>query len=289
MMCVTIFYLLGRIILLSFFVGLVCNLQACAFPGADDRIAQARQLAYEANWQELDLPSRPFALRSYINQQPTINGELTIYIEGDGVAWVDGQYPSRNPTPIEPIALKLALKQPIGASAYLARPCQFIGLENRELCNSSAWTSARFSGDAIDSTNQAINLLKMQTRAQKLVLVGYSGGAAIALLTAAGRQDVSLIISVAGNVDPFSWVATHQLDILVSSLDTKDSISKLSGIRQIYFVGGNDRVIPRDIAKAFADKFEKNTRPIVMEIVGNGHSCCWVRQWPELWKLATEN
>jgi len=39
-------------------------------------------------------------------------------------AWLAVPRPSQDPTPVDPLALRLALVQPTGNAAYLARPCQ---------------------------------------------------------------------------------------------------------------------------------------------------------------------
>ena len=50
-------------------------------------------------------------------------------------------------------------------------------------------------------SKQAIDTLKQQFQSEEIVLVGYSGGGAIAALVAARRADVADLISVAGNLD----------------------------------------------------------------------------------------
>jgi dienelactone hydrolase len=268
------------------FFSFLCILQGCSSfsPSVDERISQARFWAQKAGWLELNLNSEPFQLRAYVNQESPINKELTIYIEGDGFAWVNGQYPSVDPTPQYPMALAMALRQPIGAVAYLARPCQFIGIENRQQCNTSVWTSARFSDEVVRSSNQAIDSLKLRFGAQKINLVGYSGGAAIALLVAARRDDVQMLISIAGNVNPHAWASELGLERLDGSLDTRRYISGLLKVKQVYFIGGQDRVISPASTYAFADSFPSHFSPKVIEIRANGHVCCWVEQWPNLWK-----
>ena len=268
------------------FFSSLCILQACSSysSSVDERISQARSWSQKAGWLELNLNTEPFQLRAYVNQESPINKELTIYIEGDGLAWVNGQYPSADPTPQHAMALALALRQPIGAVAYLARPCQFIGIENRQLCKTSVWTSARFSEEVVRSNNQAIDSLKLRFNAQKINLVGYSGGAAIALLIAARRDDVQMLISIAGNVNPHAWASELGLESLDGSLDTRRDISGLLKIKQVYFIGGQDRVVSPASTYAFANSFPTNFSPIVIEIRANGHVCCWDEQWSNLWK-----
>jgi len=255
-------------------------LNACSTIDEENRSQIARQLVAKHHWHELALSTTSFPLRAYISPNNLSDTTLTIYIEGDGVAWIRGEYPSNDPTPRDPIGLKLALAQPSGATAYLARPCQFI---ESTLCNPKVWTSERFSEVVVQSTNQAISLLKSRTQAQKIILVGYSGGAAIALLVAAQRHDVKLIVSVAGNVNPHLWTNNSGMQPLVGSLDPQNFVNRLEGIPQVYLVGGQDRVIPPELAYRLMEQFPQNARPRVIEVKENGHVCCWVEQWPLLW------
>lgn len=60
-----------------------------------------------------------FTLLTYL---PPISGAvntLTIHIEGDGLAWINSSTPSSDPTPTNPLALRLALLD-TAPSVYLA-------------------------------------------------------------------------------------------------------------------------------------------------------------------------
>lgn len=263
-------------------------LAACQTPLEKGDGLSARQIALNKGWQEFNLTSSPYPLRAYLNHVNPSDGVLTIYIEGDGAAWVNHEYPSEDPTPKEPIALSLALAQPIGAVAYLARPCQFIGLDNKSLCSAAIWTSARYSEGVVQSSNQAIDLLKAKTKANKIALVGYSGGAAVALLVASRRGDIESIIAVAGNVNPHAWVKSLGMQALRGSLDPQGVIPKISHIRQFYFLGLKDQVLAPELSYDFIAQFPQDGRPQIVEVSESGHVCCWVQQWPALWRSTNE-
>jgi len=74
---------------------------------------------------------------------------LTIYIEGDGLSWIDASTPSNEPTPMDPLALKLALRDD-APSAYLARPCQYVAEDRKKSCAQKYWTYSRFSEEVIE-------------------------------------------------------------------------------------------------------------------------------------------
>ncbi len=50
---------------------------------------------------------------------------MVVYIEGDGRAYVNRRTPSNDPTPGNPMALRLALADPSLRVLYLGRPCQY--------------------------------------------------------------------------------------------------------------------------------------------------------------------
>ena len=108
---------------------LLSTLSACIqLKNPSERITSAALLAEQHNWQAQSLYTTHFDLMSF---QPTkvdgSNQQLTIYIEGDGLAWLTKHSISTDPTPINSVGLKLALQHPTDNTAYLARPCQYKG------------------------------------------------------------------------------------------------------------------------------------------------------------------
>lgn len=260
-------------------------LLGCAQTGPERRIAHADTVK-AAGWQNQTLRTSTFDLQAFSNNRAVQDGVLTVYIEGDGYAWVDGQFASDDPTPVQAIGLQLAMAQPSGAVAYLGRPCQYLGAGTDNRCNKKVWTDARFSAAAVKATNDALDQLKTQQGARQLQLVGYSGGAAIALLAAAERNDVKRIITVAGNLDPHGWAKDMRLQPLTGSLDTTAVIGRIEQIPQVDFVGGKDRVVPPRITEAFMQRYPARKRPRVITVPDNGHVCCWADQWMLLWPQA---
>lgn len=267
------------ICLLSLLVG-------CAKTSVKTRHSTAGQLAISANWVKLEIPTQKFVLSSYVPKKPQADDTLTIYIEGDGLAWIKRNKPSSDPSPINPIALKLALKHaPYGNAAYLARPCQYTSSTNYGPCRRSYWTNKRFSEEVVSSSNQAIEKLKHHFQAKKIVLVGYSGGGAIATLIAARRADVVELVTVAGNLDHKLWTHRHNISPLSGSLNPKDYAQNLKGVRQIHFVGMKDKIIPHHISSSFISG-SRGTSEIRQEKIANAdHQCCWVSNWEKIYLL----
>lgn len=188
---------------------------------------------------------------------------LTIYIEGDGHAWATRSQPSLDPTPRALTVAELATKSHPGI--YVARPCQFVMSHG---CNKSIWTDARFSHSAVESVNTTITKLKDRYKASELELIGYSGGAAVAVLIASERDDVTQLQTVAGNVDPAAWVTLNGLSALTGSMNTLSRPEKLSAIPQRHYVGTNDKVIPKSLIDGFVGKISARCAEVV-EVAGD--------------------
>lgn len=255
----------------------VMLLAGCSGLSVHERIATADQLATSAGWIKQRVQTSEFVLQSYHSAfQPS--QRLTVYIEGDGLAWISRTRPSLNPTPVDPLALKLAIKDR-GNVVYLARPCQYIESSG---CITSLWTSARFSPQVVSAMNRAITQLKAQSRSSELVLVGYSGGGNIAALIAARRNDVARLVTVAGNLDHRRWTRLMKVSPLTQSLDAADYWQQLVSVPQLHLVGDKDQSVPPAIARAYQAKFPQDHQPQVRVIPGFDHHCCWLERWPQL-------
>lgn len=258
-------------------VAALMALAACAgIPEHSVRQQTADTLVRQAGWHAVPLETRPFRLAAWAGP---MGGELlTVYIEGDGLAWITSRTPSDDPTPLDPVGLRLAVAQPRGAVAYLARPCQYGGI-NDERCEQAYWTGDRFAEPVIAASNQAIDQLKSRAGASRVLLVGYSGGGAVATLLAQRRHDVAGLITVAGNVDPVGWTRLHRVTPLAGSLDPMAQRDRLAKVPQWHFVGGRDSNMPAALAQGFAQGL---AAAHVVIVDGFEHQCCWARDWARL-------
>lgn len=248
---------------------------------AQDSVTLAEQFGWSFHTITADLYTLSFATPTTHQKDP----RLTVYIEGDGLAWITSTVPSDNPTPINPVALKLALKHSKGNAAYLARPCQYTGI-TAKACNSQVWTIGRFSEAVIHSMDIALSKIKEKYHAERITLVGYSGGGAVAALIAARRDDIEKLITIASPLDHEGWTSEKRISPLKQSLNPADFWYKLQHIRQIHFVGSNDKIVGEQILNSYANRFPLNFRPEIRLIKGFGHSCCWEEQWPYILKEA---
>ncbi len=267
---------------------LILLLPACnSIPSVYERTHSAEQLAASHGWQAHQLKTGVYHLSTF-HQDPMPTGKtVVIYIEGDGLAWVSMSRPSSNPTPINPVALKLALTDPHdGPVAYLGRPCQYV--EDDENCKQTAWTGRRFSFEVIEASSKAIDQLKRQAGANKVRLIGFSGGGAVAALLAAQRDDVEILITVAGNLDHRTWTEHHHITPLSGSQNASDAWQALQHIPQVHFIGGQDKSVPPLVAYAYRSRFPSSSKPRIQLLPEYSHHCCWVNDWPRLVRSALE-
>ncbi len=100
---------------------------------------------------------------------------LHVVIEGDGMSYYDEYTPSDDPTPTDPMALRIASSDNHPLIATIARPCQYTRTEQAS-CRPSVWTTDRYSEASVASLNKALDILKKESQAIHLHLMGYSGG-----------------------------------------------------------------------------------------------------------------
>ena len=267
----------------------ILALAACAgLPTPAERVGNADALAAGQDWHRLVLAAGAFDLTAFVPDRHGTGEILSVYIEGDGFAWASASQPSLDPTPIHPVGLELALRDPRGNAAYLARPCQYLPAQSRN-CDSDYWTDRRFAPEVVAASGVALDALKARAGARRLVLVGYSGGAAVAALLAARRGDVDALITVAGNLDHQAWTSFHQVRPLVGSLDPTAYVAQLQAVPQVHYAGERDTVVPPALLRGYAARFPAAQRPRVRVVAGQEHLCCWAEQWPALIREAIQD
>jgi len=244
---------------------------ACSKYSLENRISLAQDIAKTAGFSTQEIKTHSFLLKTYTKTQDKTLA-LKIYIEGDGFAWVNKYTLSSNPTPISPVALKLASLDSHKNIAYIARPCQYISDES---CVKEYWSNKRFSKEVVQSINQAISILKEQTHSKKIELFGFSGGAAIALLVASERNDILKITTVAGNLNHHLLHKHHQIPLMEDSLNPINIAHKISHIEQIHFIGGKDEVIPSKIAYSFKETSGNPSNIKIVLVPPASHTKYW--------------
>lgn len=258
------FFLISFVVIL--FVG--C---ASEIPTPNERKLTALNLSStNKNIIQKDIQTSSFNLFSLQDVEKSCEN-IKVFVEGDGLAWLSRSMISSNPTPINPVGLKLMLVDSSKCKIYLARPCQYV---NSDICEEKYWSSHRFSDKIIQSYDEALSKLKKDYSNSKFDLIGFSGGGAIVTLIPIYRDDINSIITVAGNIDIDKWVKIKKITPLDDSLNPANFSKKLENIKQHHLIGSEDNVIPKEIYFSYLDKFE-NKSNISYSIHKSTHTCCW--------------
>jgi len=233
-----------------------------------------QQLAQERGRQVEVLPGRDFPLLILAPQTAEKTTRLRVYLEGDGHSWATATQPSLDPSPHNLLVPRLAVDDPT-PNAYLARPCQFI---MTAACQSALWTNRRFSQEVVTRLGQALDQLKQRYGNSEFELVGYSGGAALALLLAAQRNDVTQVQTLAGNLSPRLWAKMKGLSPLDGSLDPLDYRNRLALLPQRHLIGEADLIIPGGLADRYQQALGSPLSRCV-HVPGVSHDRGWEAIW----------
>lgn len=207
--------------------------------------------------------------------------DLVVYIEGDGRAFRDRSTPSADPTPGSPVALRLALLDPAPKVVYLGRPCQYAA-PLPTACRQALWTGARFGPEAVAAMTAALDAAKTATGAERLHLVGYSGGGAMAVLLAAGRSDVADLVTVAGNLDTEAFAAWHDVTPLAASTNPMTVAPAVAGLPQVHVSGAKDTICPPFLADRFLARLGRPPTASHLTVPGADHHQGFEAVWPRL-------
>ena len=215
-----------------------------------------------------------------IYRQPVPNSAprpVWVFLEGDGRPWNRrGTRPSQDPSPRRALGFELMRATPADA-LYITRPC-YNG-HRVPACDPSLWTHARFAPDVVDSLAQGIQTSVDANR--RIVLVGYSGGGALAMLLAAKIHNVAAVVTVAGLIDVAAWTTHHGYEPMTGSL--KPLVENVpASVRQWHLVGAMDRNVP---AAQTQRALRTATAVQVLTFADADHACCWVELWPATWSL----
>ncbi len=240
----------------------------------------AQDLAARGGFKPIEIETAPFVLSGWL--RPGTGQTLHVYFEGDGLAWRSRTRPAMDPTPSNPVSLRLALTDPTAEPVlYLARPCQYTEGEARRGCFTPVWTHERFSEQVVAAENEAVDQIKARLAARSTALYGYSGGGSVAVLVAARRSDVVFLATVAGDLDHELWTRTHGVSPLTGSLNPADVARAVAHIPQLHVTGGADEIIPPEIADSYCARLG-GAQVIRETLPGLGHDGAWEKSWPGL-------
>lgn len=263
---------LAQVVLLA-----MALLAGCATPNSPvERTLAAQRLAAAGGLAAYAVPPSPLPLQGFVRLG--CRGEpLHVYIEGDGLAWLTPTLPAPDPTPVNPVALRIAVRDAACNVVYLGRPGHYLGGGVAQ----RYWTSARFAPEVVDTYVGAIGDLLSRQQAPVLRLTGYSGGGAIAALVAARfaatGKSVELV-TIAGNLDTEEWTRRRKLSPLRGSLNPAAEAGQLASVPQIHLSGRQDRQVPPWVLAAYLSRLPGLACVRTLEF-DLGHGGPWEAAW----------
>ncbi len=231
----------------------------------------------------IPLPSIPLRSSAFVTNTLSGASHAHIYLDGDGTPWFQGREPSIDPTPRSALVMKL-LSVDTSPRLYLNRPCYGESRMSTE-CSPHLWTSDRYSEEVVGSMNSSIDILKAQYEIQSFSLIGYSGGAAIAVQLAKRRRDILQIVTIAGNLDHRKWTSEFNYLPLEHSLNAVDAFPLHHVPLRLHLIGKQDKHVPPQT------NLEAAQRDVGAEIKTYeefDHRCCWQDRWQEILELMAE-
>ena len=254
----------------AFFLSLLLLCVACAGGSPlDSRLDIAERVAHSARLEPARFQAGAFELHGYRLYRRPGDGELTVYIEGDGLAWnAFGTAPSPDPTPRDPVALRLMAVDPAPNRLYLARPCQYLNTTALSRCSYLYWTSHRFAEEV---------------GASRVRLVGYSGGGALAALVAPRLSGAVELVTIAAPLDHADWTRTMRISPMTGSLNPADLGPRLAGVSQTHFVSPRDVIVPESVTRSYLAALGPDAgNARIVRVKDVDHWCCWPDVWPRL-------
>lgn len=267
----------------ALFLAAGLTLGACYLDAADMRLETAKRIATPSFMLHREIRAEPFILTTYERIHDR-GGPASVYIEGDGVAWVSKSRPSLDPTPRNPVALHLASRDVSPNVIYLARPCQYSRMTTVGACDAKYWTSDRFAPEVVAAMNTALDNMKAKYGLAGFNLVGFSGGGAMAALLTARRDDVLTLRTAAGNLNHVLLNDRHGVSQMPHSLNPADIAAQIAQVPQHHFIGEWDKVVTADIYDSFRLAAGPTSCMRSSTVRRVTHEDGWVNIWPTILK-----
>jgi len=186
---------------------------------------------------------------------------LHIYFEGDG-----------DPNPYHKVAFDFAQQDPTSNVVYVARPCQWV---DKKICSQKPqiYKEARFHPEIMREMKELTEYLIRKHQASSVTLIGYDGGAVIAL-NMASQLPINKVITIAGITDILAYNTYHNLpEIDPDDLENPvDNLDLLEQVPQVHYVGKDDEVTPRRLVERFVSRMKNPKSAVVKVVPGTGHT-----------------
>ncbi len=256
-----------------------------ALQGCQTPTSRLNQFASLSQFDRSVVNTNGFDHLVFANAGDASSDTLHVYLEGDGSPWRYRVITMRDPTPRDPLMLRLMSKDN-SPSVYVGRPC-YNGTSQDDGCDPEMWTSARYSTTVVESMTNVIRRLIRIHEKTRVKIIGHSGGGALAMLIAQRLLEVEHVITLAGNLDIDAWTQHHSYLKLFSSLNPARQPPLRKDIKQWHLVGAKDSVVPPNLVKRF---ISRQPNALGISVAAFGHVCCWESVWPGIARsIATDS
>lgn len=248
-------------------------LHACA-----TRTESLRREAAALGYLGYELPGNAYRLSAFFKPAATKSRTLHVYLEGDGQPWASRYRVAADPTPGNPVMLRLMAEDPCPA-LYLGRPC-YMGHAGDPGCSPLVWTHRRYAPEIIDAMAVALRQFMRDGGYLGPTFMGHSGGGALALLLAERFPGTRAVVTLGANLDIDAWASHHGYTLLEGSLNPAHAVN--SGHREFHYYGDRDKTTPPEL---FESVVAKRPHARLVAVPGYDHHCCWERLWPEILRM----
>ncbi|WP_107271929.1 dienelactone hydrolase family protein [Photobacterium sanctipauli] len=228
---------------------------------------------YLIDYQSFTIYSGLYTHKVWYKEAEIESEEIHIYIDGDGKPWKNRFFISSDPTKKSSVIQSL-MDFDYNEKVYFGRPC-YHGFSYE--CRSEDWTYDRYGSHIIKSMNDALteylNKKVKNFKSKKIILIGYSGGGAIAVLMARELKYVSKVITLAGNLDIDSWVNLHGYTYLNGSVNPVDLTYGHANLNWLFFFGGEDKNVPYEVMQSNIEIAFPDAK--IMVLPGVAHTTGW--------------
>lgn len=262
---------------LSLFILGACGLQT------DMKQQTANHIAHPAFMAERSIAG-DFDIKAWERMHQR-NDVATIYIGGDKDGAVRAETHKlwgADATRTNPVGLHLASRDNATNLAYLSRPCQNIKFPEKNGCDPKYWQEDRYAPEIMEAYNTALNDISARYDITNFHLVGYDGGANIAAVMAATRNDVLTLRTVAGDLNPKFVDNTISAPVAANAVLATNYGHALSKVPQHHFVGAADEIITPGTYHSYRQAIGLSDCIRYSLIQDADHTNGWVEKWPQL-------
>lgn len=275
-----------KYIILSSFLSLFI-LAAC---GTETEIHKqtANHIARPAFMVERNIQAGQFQINSWERMHKR-QAPATVYIEGDTIVSAATQQDFKldgllgtDATRTNPVGLHLASRDNADNLVHLARPCQYIKFPEKKGCDPRYWGADRFAPEVIDAYQIALNDIAARWNITEFNLVGFDGGANIAAVLAATRDDIVTLRTVAGDLNPRFVDNVNNAPVSANAVLAVDYGSKLASVAQHHFIGAADDIVTPGTYHSYRQAIGLSDCIHYSLIQDADHTRGWVEKWSQL-------